>query len=107
MQYMDRFKPSVVLNLLNRTYDFKSVTYLTATPTDPKWLPQPLKELEYIKLNWENASKPDISHKYISNNITEATLASILNILDNSSNEVYIFYNSKRNATSLIKKLLK
>ena len=107
IQYMDKFKPSVALKLLDRSYDFKSVTYLTATPTDPRYLPPPLKDLEYYKLNWENASKPDISHKYVSNNITEATLASMLNILDTSNNEVYVFYNSKRNATSLIKKLLK
>lgn len=107
IRYMDKFKPSIVLKLLERSFNFKSVCYLTATPTNPKWLPEPFKDLNYYKLEWENAVKPNITHKYISNNITEATLASMLNILDDTNNELYIFYNSKRNASSLIKKLLK
>ena len=107
IQYMDKFKPSVAIKLLKKSFDFKSVLYMTATPTDPKWLPEPLKGLEYIKLDWENASKPNISHKYVSNNITEGTLASVLDILDTTDNEVYVFYNSKRNASSLVKKILK
>lgn len=107
IQYMDKFKPSVALKLLDRSFDFKSVLYMTATPTNPKWLPKPLRSLEYIKLDWDNASKPNISHKYVSNNITEATLATMLDVLDKTNNEVYVFYNSKRNASALIKKLLK
>ena len=107
IQYMDKFKPSVALKLLEQSFEFKSTTYLTATPTDPKYLPEPLKKLDYIKLEWENAIKPNISHCYVPNNITEATLSSTLNILDHSDNEVYVFYNSKRNAVALIKKLLK
>ena len=107
IQYMDKFKPSVALRLIERSFNFKSVLYMTATPTNPKWLPEPLRSLEYIKLDWENASKPNISHKYVSNNITEATLATMLDVLDKTDNEVYVFYNSKRNASSLIKKLLK
>lgn len=105
--YMDNFKVSVCLALLENTYKFKSVSYLTATPTDLEWLPEPLKKLEYIKFDWKNKTYPDLKHCYVKDNINEKVLSLILDKLNNTEEELYIFYNSCKAVVSVIKSLLK
>ena len=106
IQYLGSFKPSVCIKLLEQQSEFKSVSYMTATPTNYDYLPQPMKELDIVEFKWENAKTPNLSHSYVSKNITEAALSTILDILDNSENEAYVFYNSKKNVVTMIKKLL-
>lgn len=106
IQYLNKFKPSVSIKLLGKQKEFKSVSYMTATPTNFEYLPAPMKELDVVEFKWENARTPNLSHSYITKNITEAVLSTTLDILDNTENEVYIFYNSRRNVVALIKKLL-
>ena len=106
IQYLGSFKPSVCIKLLEQQSEFKSVSYMTATPTNYDYLPQPMKELDIVEFKWENAKTPNLSYSYVSKNITEAALATTLDVLDNSSNEVYIFYNSRKNVVTMVKKLL-
>ena len=105
--YLDRFKPAVAVKLIEGVKGFRSVSYLTATPTNPKYLPKPLQKLTQVKFEWEEARKPDIQHHFSSRSLTEDVLSTAVDLLDNSSDEVYLFYNSRRYVVSLIKKLLK
>lgn len=105
IQYLGSFKPTVGVKLLENQEGFKSVSYMTATPTKYEYLPTPMRELDIIEFKWENARTPNLSHSFIAKNITESALSTILDVLDNTNNEIYVFYNSKKNVVSLIKKL--
>ena len=107
LAYMDNFKVKVCLNLLENTYKFKSVSYMTATPTDLDWLPAPMKDLEYVKFDWEGKTYPDLKHYYAKHNINERVLSIILDKLENTEEELYVFYNSNKGVASIIKNLLK
>ena len=105
--YMDNFKVKVCLDLLHNTYKFKSVSYLTATPTNLEFLPEPMKNLEYVKFDWLGKTYPDLNHSYVKSNINERVLSLMLDKLDNTEEELYIFYNSNKGVASIIKNLLK
>lgn len=106
ISYLDRFKPSVALKLIDGVEGFKSVSYLTATPTNYDYLPAPLKLLDQVKFEWEDAHKPDLVHSFANRSLTEDVLSTVINLLDNTTDEIYIFYNSRRYVISLIKKLI-
>ena len=105
--YLGKFKPSVCIKLLESNPNFKSVSYLTATPTDYEYLPEPMKKLNIIELDWEGKTNPNLSHSYIKEGTVERVLATLLDQYDNTTNEVYIFYNSRAGVVSLLKKLFK
>ena len=105
--YMDRFKPTVAVNLINGMSAFNSTSYLTATPTNFKYLPKPLQKLNQVKIEWEDARKPDLIHAFAPRSLTEDTISTVIDKLDNTTEELYIFYNSRRYVVSLIKKILK
>lgn len=107
IRYAGEFKIKVCNDLLNSTYKFKSTSFLTATPTIRKYLPQPIKELEYVEFKWESAKKPDIKHAYVGNQVHTKTIAFILDKYNNTDKEIYVFYNSKSGVASSIKKLIK
>lgn len=106
ISYLGDFKPTVAVKLLENSNGFKSVSYLTATPTNYKYLPEPMKKLDILEFDWEAKVKPDLKHCYVKNNMVDSVLSMCLEKLDNTTNELYIFYNSKMSVVSLIKKLL-
>ena len=106
IRYLGHFKISTSNNLLNQVYKFKSVSYLTATPTERCYLPQSLKKLDYVNIKWPNLKKPDIKHMYCGKQLQTKVVSFILDKLDNTDDEIYVFYNSKTGVTSTIKKLL-
>jgi hypothetical protein len=106
IRYLGHFKTSVCHALIERTYKFKSTSFLTATPTDRAFLPEPLKKLDYINIQWKNAIKPEIKHMYCGNQIQTKVVSFIIDKLDNTDNEIYVFYNSKFGVVTTIKKLL-
>ena len=106
--YMDRFKPTVAVKLIDGLADtFKSVSYLTATPTNYTYLPAPLKELTQVKFEWADARKPDLVHSFSNRSLTEDVLSTVMGLLETTEDEVFLFYNSRRYVVSLIKKILK
>ena len=107
ISYMDRFKPRVAINLLANSGEFKSVSYLTATPTNQSYLPEPLKKLEQVSIIWDDAKKPDLVHSYVPNSFVESVLSTTMHYIDNTDDELYIFYNSRRYVVSLIKRMIK
>lgn len=107
ISYMDKFKPSVAVQLIKGAVNFNSTSYLTATPTNYNYLPEPLKALDQVKIEWENARKPDLVHAFSNRSLSEDLLSTALDILDNTQDEVYIFYNSRRYVVNFIRKLFK
>jgi len=106
--YLDRFKPSVAIKLIDGMREtFKSVSYLTATPTNPKYLPKPLQLLDQVKIEWTDATYPDLEHSFSKDSIAGDVLATVLDKLDNTTDELFVFYNSKRGVSTLIKQILK
>lgn len=105
--YLGNFKPTVAIKLLESSEDFKSVSYLTATPTDYRYLPQPMKDLQIIEFDWEGKIKPDLTHCYVKEGMVERVLSTILDIYDNTNEEIYVFYNSRVGVASILKKLFK
>ena len=106
IRYLGHFKISTSNKLLNQVYKFKSTSYLTATPTERCYLPQSLKKLDYINIEWPNLIKPDIKHMYCGKQLQTKVVSFIIDKLDNTDDEIYVFYNSKSGVTSTIKKLL-
>lgn len=106
IRYLGHFKTSVCHALLKNSYKFKSVSYLTATPTERCYLPEPLKKLDYVEIKWKNLIKPEIKHMYCGKQLQTKVVSFILDKLDNTDDEIYIFYNSKTGVTSVINKLL-
>lgn len=107
IRYTGVFKIKVCNSLIDRAYEFKSVSYLTATPTPLQYLPKPMQELDYVEYKWEDAVKPSIRHKYVGNLITTKVVAYILDKYFNTNTDIFIFFNSLHGVTTTTKKLLK
>lgn len=107
IKYLGGFKPQVCINLLESRFLYKSTSFMTATSTSLEYLPKPLLDLKIVKYDWKGSVKPQIKKCQVRSNMSEKILAFSLDVLDNSKDEVYIFYNSRFGATSFIKKLLK
>lgn len=107
IRYAGEFKMKVCNDLLNSTYNFKSTSFLTATPTVRKYLPKPLQLLEYVQYTWEAASKPTIRHAYVGNQLNTKVISFILDKYNNTDKDVYVFYNSRSGVAATIKKLIK
>lgn len=110
--YLDKFKPSVAIKLIDGMVNasgntFKSISYLTATPTNPKYLPKPLQLLDQVKIEWADAAYPDLDHHFSSQTLAGDILSTVLNKLDHTTDELFIFYNSKRGVITLINSLMK
>lgn len=107
IKYLGGFKTQVCLKLLDSAFDYKSTSFMTATSTSLEYLPPPLLNLDIVEYNWKGSVKPQIKKCQVKSNMSEKILAFSLDILDNSNDEVYLFYNSRFGAVSFIKKLLK
>lgn len=107
IEYLDGFKVRVCLNLLSNVFNFNSVSFMTATTTPLEYLPDLFKSLDIVEYQWADAITPKISRKYVTTALTDELLAFTLDKLDNTSNELYFFYNEKLGVVNLIKKLMK
>lgn len=106
IRYAGIFKSKVCNDLINMTYKFKSVSYMTATPPNRKYLPEPMKKLHYYRFVWKNIKKPNIKHKYVGAQINTKTVSYILDKWSNTNTDIFIFYNSRTGVVNTIKKLL-
>lgn len=107
IRYAGLFKSKVCNKLINNSFEFKSVSYMTATAPPYKYLPSPMKKLKYYKYIWQNVTKPNINHKYVGGQVSTKTVSYILDKFVNTTNDIFIFYNSRSGVTNTIKKLLK
>lgn len=107
IKYLGGFKTHVCINLIKSAFKFKSTSFMTATSTSLEYLPEPLRRLKIVRYEWKGAVTPQIKKCQIKSNMSEKVLSFSLNVLDNSKDEVYLFYNSRFGIVSFIKKLLK
>lgn len=102
------FREVVCNNLLENSCKFASVSYLTATSTERKYLPDPIKNIPYLKILWEDSVDIRVNQLQIKQGLTDAVTAIAVDHLDNpEKGEAYFFFNSVRGVIPIIKNILK
>ena len=102
------FKDEVCNYLLDNSCRFASVSYLTATSTERKYLPEQIKDIPYLKIEWEDSVNIKVNQKHIKGDLTQAITSIALDHLDNKDKgEAYFFFNSVRGVLPVIKNLVK
>lgn len=102
------FRDEVCNYLLDNSCSFASVSYLTATSTERKYLPEQIKDIPYLKIEWEDSVNIKVNQKHIKGDLTQAITAIALEHLDNlSKGEAYFFFNSVRGILPVIKNLIR
>lgn len=90
--------------------EFKSFTFLTATPNDQTLLPTPIKDVEFVRVVWELSEKVNIVEQRVKD-LTECNKHVIeickQHLLGEVEGNAYIFYNSVNEIISVIQKLKK
>ena len=91
------FRDEVCNALLENSCKFASVSYLTATSTERKYLPEQIKDIPYLKIEWEDSVNIKVNQKHIKGDLTQAITSIALEHLDNhAKGEAYFFFNSVR-----------
>ena len=102
------FRDEVCNYLLENSCNFASVSYLTATSTERKYLPEQIKDIPYLKIEWEDSVNIKVNQKHIKGDLTQAITSIALDHLDNpDKGEAYFFFNSVRGILPVIKNLVK
>lgn len=102
----DTFKPVVVTKLFRLVPMFKSVCFMTATPTPRKYFPPEVAKLDYIRLDWEGSSVMHIRKSKVKGDVTSKIVAIALSHLDTEGTPLF-FYNSLRGIIPCVKQLIK
>lgn len=102
----DTFKPVVVTKLFRLVPEFKSVCFMTATPTPRKYFPPEVAKLDYIRLVWEGSSVMHIKKAKMKGDVTSKIVAIALHHLDTEGTPLF-FYNSLRGIVPCVKQLVK
>lgn len=102
------FRDEVCNSLLENTCKFASVSYLTATSTERKYLPEQIKDIPYLKIEWEDSVNIKVNQKHIKGDLTQAITSIALEHLDDKGKgEAYFFFNSVKGILPVIKNLIK
>lgn len=102
------FREEVCNALLDNSCKFASVSYLTATSTKRKYLPDEIKGIPYLKLIWEGSININVKQKHVTGDLTEVITNIAVDHLDNrDKGEAYFFFNSVKGITPVIKNLMK
>ena len=102
----DIFKPEVVNRVFKQVGLFKSVCFMTATPTPRKYFPPEVSNLDYYRVVWEDSEKMIVNKAKIKGDMTKRVVAIALNHLDNGGTPIF-FYNSLKGIIPCIKSLIK
>jgi len=102
----DKFKPSVVAKVLSQVELFKSVCFMTATPTPRKYFPPEVAKLDYYRVLWEDSQKMMVKKAKVKGDITPKVTAIALHHLDTGGTPIF-FYNSLKGIIPCIKNLIK
>lgn len=102
----DKFKPKVVTKVLDQVGLFKSVCFMTATPTPRKYFPPQIAKLDYYRVVWEDSEKMVVNKANIKGDMTKKVTAIALHHLDNGGTPLF-FYNSLSGIIPCIKNLIK
>lgn len=102
------FKDKVCNYLLDNSCKFASVSYLTATSTERKYLPEQIKDIPYLKIEWEDSVNIKVNQKHIKGDLTQAITSIALDHLDNKEKgEAYFFFNTVKGILPIINNLVK
>ena len=101
------FREEVCNDLLNNACKFASVSYLTATSTKRKYLPEQIKNIPYLKIVWEDSVNINVKQKHVTGDLNEVITNICLSHLDGKTEgEAYFFFNSVKGLIPIIKNLM-
>lgn len=108
IRYLGIFKKDVCTTLLEKSGIFKSVSYMTATPSSRKYLPKPMKDLDYVTFVWDHVKRPIIKQNQINEKDYKTMLFKNLKnrFRDHPDSTHFIFYNSKRGVAATIDNII-
>lgn len=102
------FRDEVCNSLLENSCKFATVSYLTATSTEREYLPDQIKDIPYLKIEWDDSVNIKVNQKHIKGDLTETITSIALDHMDNSEKgEAYFFFNSIKGVIPTIKNLMK
>lgn len=109
LEYAGNFKPKVIQYLVSCLPEYRAFVLTTATPTKEQYLPEELKLIPRVKLEWENVTPISFSHKRLNQNqLPDTVLSTCLSHLRGDlDGNIYIFYNSVKAISRIIKTLIK
>jgi hypothetical protein len=105
--YGASLKPSEISRVLNGYGEYASATFVSATPTQYKYLPEQLKHLRQIRVHWEDVRSVPIKHARVS---SRTVMSRVLGVaIDSLSTEEhpYFFYNNLNGIVNVVKQLRK
>ena len=94
----------------NHYKQYKSFVFVTATPNDRDLLPKAIRDVEYVRVVWENAVKVNIIEQRVDSVADSNKLVVEIckrHMLNEETGNAYIFYNSVNEIISVIQKLKK
>lgn len=108
IEYAGNFKPKVVYDLLDSIDKFRAYLLCTATPTKEKYLPEKVKPMRKIKLDWEAGRQVDFNHIRLKQNQLRPSILSLClgYLRGESEGNLYLFYNSVLSVTKICKDLV-
>lgn len=108
IEYAGNFKPKVIYDLLESIDSFKSYLLCTATPTREKYLPERVKPMRKVKLDWEAGHPVKFNHINLKQNQLRSSILSLcLNYIRGSEEgNAYFFYNSVLSIAKIVKDLV-
>lgn len=108
IEYAGNFKPKIIYNLLDSLHLFKSYILCTATPTKEKYLPEKVKSMRKIKLNWKVSKRVNVNHIKLNQNQLRPSVVSLcLQYLRGEvEGNIYLFYNSVTSIARICKDLI-
>src|SRR5690625_3075835 len=101
-------KPDVIHRLLTRFDEFASASFVSATPGRYKYLPDQLKALRQVKIEWTDTTSVKINHLKVSRpSVRDRVLRVALDSLDAGNDHPYFFYNSLHGIIKVVEDLRK
>lgn len=90
--------------------EFKSFVFVTATPNNKNLLPTAIRDVEFVRVNWEASERVHITEQRVKN-LTECNKHVVeickQHLFGEVEGNAYIFYNSVSEIISVIQKLKK
>lgn len=100
-------KPEVINRLLTRHGEFKSAAFVSATPGRYEYLPDQLKALRQVKIEWTDTTPVKINHVRIERSEVRSRILRVAIDSFGRTDHPYFFFNSLPGIVRVIKDLRK
>lgn len=100
------FRRDAIQNVLQSYKDFKSYTFMTATPLDSKFILEELRDLPILEQEWQDDEKFDVAVKALKCKDVMASASKLIQmaLAGKVKGNIYLFVNSVRAIKELVAK---